>query len=431
MVSQLRVICLMSCLFWLVSCTAAPNEPTSIPPGPVITTVTNTPGPTAELPLVATPTAITVATATTAPPTASPPPPWFVTTSIDIDGAAVEPCATPSKTVLLFGDTEEAPPGQATFLRHSLSQHELCRLTLAGQPQTGQIIGAGGYLYYAVYDWEADSYTIWQDNGLGRSRPLPFTTTAVADQFSSYFRFLVTPNSQTLIWSLFEYEGGAEDTVRNRLWMSASDGRNIRLLLDEREDGGMSYYDPLRLTVDGQLLLAYQPLGLGGHWSSFNGRYQKIYQLDLVDLSQQLIFDCETLLCLADIAPDGRTLAYTDVTAGTINLITWEGEQIQAITPPGRNYLGYPTFAEDGRLFFTSADLDTNNKAAPGYLSLLMPPYTGPAEIFCQADDLTTVHQISGDHLLYWHNFSIARLDLRPPHAIWQHESGRFQAFLP
>jgi len=333
--------------------------------------------------------------------------------------------------VLLFSDTEEAPPGQATYLRYSLSQHELCRLTLAGQPKTGQIMAANGHLYYTVYDWDAESYTIWQDNGRGRSRSLSFATTAVSDQFNSYFRFLVAPDGRTVVWSLFEYEGGAEQTVRNRLWISASDGRDTRLLLDEREDGGMSYYDPLRLTADGQLLLAYQPLGLGGHWSSFNGRYQNLSQLDLDNLNRQLIFTCETLLCLGDIAPDGRTLAHTDVTAGTINLITWEGEHIQSITPPGRDYLGYPTFAEDGRLFFTSADFNAAGHPAPGYLSVITPPYTSPAEIFYQADQLATVQYIGSDYLFYWQDSGFAALELRPPHAIWHYESAQFQAFLP
>lgn len=429
---SLLLIFIFFILFGWLGCTAV-SEPAPAPtaePVAIIaptTTATAMPSPTAE-PSTPAPTA----TATAAPPTATTSPmPQFRLRQQGVDGADVVNCPALATPALLFQDTEEAPPGQATYLLYPPANDALCRLTLVATPRTGQIGLANGLLYYAVYEEAAGHFVIWEDDGVGNGRPLPFTQTAVADFNNSYFRFLVAEDGARLAWSLSSYEGGEGQTSHNQMWLAEIDGRDLRQLYDRREDGGFSYVEPLRFTGDGRLLFAHQPLGLGGSWDRFVGRYQTVYQIDLAGGNPALLFACDQLLCLGDISADGRYLALTDESARRIQIVTWEGELVQTVIPPGQDYVGYPTFAADGRLFFTSADFDASYNSAPGYLSVMVPPYTEAAQLFYQADNLTVISQIMGNHLLYWQQYEMALLDLAPPHGIVQFANGRFEAALP
>lgn len=357
--------------------------------------------------------------------------PHFTLRQVGVGDGAVADCTAVPTPALLFHDVAGPPPNQAAYLLYGIEGETTCRLTLAARPQTTQVAFANGLFYYAVYDAVGSHYVIWQDDGLGHGRALPFTQTPIGDLNLTHFRFLVAGDGAQLAWSLSTYEGGEWQTAHNQLWAADMDGLNLRQLRDHRDNGGNSYYDPIRFTAEGRLLYAHQPLGLGGRWNGFVGRYQNLYQLDLNGDEPELIFACDWLLCLGDVSADGRYLVYTDPTARVIHLVTWAGDLVQSITPPGQAYAGYPTFADDGRLFFTSADFDASFNTVPGYLSVLSPPYNGPAEIFHQADNLTIISQIAGNNLLYRQDYEITRLNLALPHEIVQFVGGRFQGALP
>jgi outer membrane protein assembly factor BamB len=372
-----------------------------------------------------TPTILPTATPTLSP---TPEPPLFVFAERPIGDRDIPLCLVLSAPALLFDDIEEAFPGQASSLLLDLTSNELCRLVWADWPQSRHIQFVDGFFYYAAFDDDESAYFVWQDDGRGEGQPLPFTKTVVREQYASYFLFLVAPDGRSLVWSVAADEG--ERMTGYLMQYAQLDGQRPRRLLQTREQGSFSYYEPLRFTADGRLLYAHQPLGLGGWWGNFHGNYQNLYQLDLSQSGEpELLFACDTLLCLGDISADGRYLAYT--LNNQIYVAAVRGELIQTVAPPGADYAGYPTFVADGRLFFSSADLDADGDAAPGYIALLQPPYAGQAEIFYQADNLTVINAIVGDYLYFWQDHDAARIGLERPHEITHYRGATLRGWLP
>jgi hypothetical protein len=260
----------------------------------------------------------------------------------------------------------------------------------------------------------------------------------VREQYASYFLFLVAPDGRSLVWSVAAAVAAAAVAAADEgermtgylMQYAQLDEQGRRRLLQEWEQDNFSYYEPLRFTADGRLLYAHQPLGLGGWWGNFHGNYQNLYQLDLAQEGEpELLFACDTLLCLGDISADGHRLAYT--LNNQIYVAAVDGAWMQTVAPLSADYAGYPTFAPDGRLFFSSADLDADYNAAPDYIALLQPPYDGPAEIFHQADNLTVVNAIVGDYLYFWQNHDAARIGLERPHEITHYRGATLRGWLP
>jgi hypothetical protein len=242
------------------------SETAVVPTAPITPTSTLTPTETAAPPA---PTTSPTSTPTI---TLTPEPPLFVVTERRISGLDVPLCSSASAPALLFDDTEEAFPGQATSLLLDLANNELCRLVWADWPQSHYIQFVGGFFYYAAFDDDESAYFIWQDNGRGEGQPLPFTKTTVREQYASYFLFLVAPDGRSLVWSVAAAVAAAAVAAADEgermtgylMQYAQLDEQGRRRLLQEWEQDNFSYYEPLRFTADGRLLYAHQPLGLGG-----------------------------------------------------------------------------------------------------------------------------------------------------------------------
>jgi hypothetical protein len=146
---------------------------------------------------------------------------------------------------------------------------------------------------------------------------------------------------------------------------------------------------PVRFSADNSTLFyTLQPVGVGGSWIAFNGRYDNLYALRLrTEAEPELIFDCAELgglLCIGDFMElDGSVsvLAYTN--GAEVVVLNGQGDTLNSITLE-HDYVGYPTFGPAGDLVFYGADLaaDTGGPPMPemGYLYRVAPP-TAPHEV--------------------------------------------------
>jgi hypothetical protein len=250
------------------------------------------------------------------------------------------------------------------------------------QPPYGRITTAGGKIYYAVYDPEAKTVTVWQLDPGGQQTPLSFTTVNMA--VFGPFNFTVSGDGSKIAWArAIPGVEGDSPLYRNDLWAANMDGSAQVKLLDQVEYE-LSYVEPVRFGADqSTLFYALQLDGLGGPVFTFSGRYNSMYSLPGSGGEPRLLFACpaDQPICIGDISPDGSALAYVQSGQGVVVLGS-DGQILSMLTPPASDYAGSPVFGPSGNLAFVSATLAQTGEQAlpqanPGYISLVAPPYTG------------------------------------------------------
>lgn len=333
----------------------------------------------------------------------------FVPESLPLTETAVptlEPCVTvPNRSIVTYN----AFPNAVSFFDATGETRCDVQLQDINSGSVGTVQGVAGNLYYTFSNWNSQESAVWRLRADGSQEPLAFTTIQDENFFS--FDFVVSPDGGRIAWS-HTIPDPAGTSSQLYLWVANSDGSNQITLLDGLVTPDVRFIEPVRFAADtGNLLYAIQPNGLGGIWISFNGRYDNLYTVPADGSSQpQLLFDCvahNLFLCIGDVLPEAQLIAYTDTTAGLIQLIGFDGTTIASLTPPATDYLGFPTFSLDGKLAFTSAVLtegDANQfpTAQPGHVSLITPPYSGEATTLVTADGVTQVpHWFDNDNLIY------------------------------
>lgn len=280
-----------------------------------------------------------------------------------------------------------------------------CNFQLS-QPPYGRIATAGGKIYYAVYDPEAITVTVWQLSPSGEETPLSFTSVDMAE-FGPY-NFIVSADGSKIAWSRALISTEADPPLyRSDLWVAGIDGSNQVALLEGVEQA-LSYVEPIRFSADqSSLYYAVQPDGLGGAMFSFSGRYNSVYTVPVSGGEPRSIFTCpeDQAICIGDVSAEG-VLAYVQPGQG-VTLLGSDGQTLATLTPPATDFIGSPVFGPTGNLAFVSATLEQANEEElprpnPGFISLVTPPYTGEVKTLVSDNSVTTTWEwLDENRLLY------------------------------
>lgn len=297
------------------------------------------------------------------------------------------------------------------FEAHDPLSGARCALPL---PQTlGYLQPGGERLYFVAFDNEGGSNVVTRLNVDGTVEPLE-ATRATGDVYY-LLRFAVAADESRLAWSHMATQTDSNAlALLGSLWVGVADGGQATLLFENQSGGESRIVTPLRFTADGATLYyTWEPIGLGGSWNAFNGRYDNLYRVPVAGGAPQKLFDCADLglfLCAGDFLDDG-TVAYID-TARAIHIVGPDGAAVAAIPTEG-DYAGYPTFGVNGDLYYSTALLPAGDAAvplpAPGTVYVLAAPYGGAPAVVATADGLlpsATAHPfLDANHLVVGYAF--------------------------
>jgi hypothetical protein len=276
----------------------------------------------------------------------------------------------------------------------NFASDDTCQFDFPGE-LPGLIQSGGEALYYHEMDFTTQSAVVMRLALDGTARALSFTETGPPDQF---LHFVVSPDGQRIAWSTSRAEEFGEPV--SDLWLAGTDGDGQIQLLSGWPAAENRFVIPLRFSTDGETLyFSLQPIGVGGSWVSFNGRYDSLYAIPTSGGQPVEIFQCPagSLLCIGDFSGDGEALkiAYTDSAAKTIHVLAAGGEQINQFSFPEADYLGYPSFGPGGELAFYVATIGEHPDGypipQPGTIYLVQPPYEGQPQPVKSDDSIATL----------------------------------------
>jgi hypothetical protein len=210
--------------------------------------------------------------------------------------------------------------------------------------------------------------------------------------------FVVSPDGQQIAWSTSR-AGESGDPVSD-LWLAGTDGEGQVQLLSGWPAVENRFATPVRFSADGETLyFTLQPIGVGGSWIAFNGRYDNLYAIPTSGGQPAEIFQCPagSLLCIGDFSGDGEALkfAYTDSANKTIHVLAAGGERINQFSFPEADYLGYPSFGPGGELALYVATIGEHPDGypipQPGTIYLVPPPYDGQPQLVKSDDSVATL----------------------------------------
>jgi hypothetical protein len=266
-----------------------------------------------------------------------------------------------------------------------------CPISLPWE-NTGPLQVAGDNIYFVQRDPDASRANVARFGPDGAIEPL--AATATGGEVYYFLPYAVAPDGSRVAWGAMR--PGDDPTqlgLISSLWIAAPDGGERVAILEDVLGAEQRIAAPLRFSADGAtLFFTWQPEGLGGIWTAFNGRYDNLYRVPAAGGEPEKLFDCADhglFLCLGDFREDG-TLAYIDMER-VIHVVGGDGAELTTIATSG-DYAGYPTFTLDGGLIFYTAELTEDPEAtpfpAPGIIHFTQPPYTGAPVVVASADGL-------------------------------------------
>ena len=286
-------------------------------------------------------------------------------------------------------------PGEGNLITNPISG-ESCTTSL-GEGLVGPFQAAGDDLYFTVTDGEQLALKRLAKDG--SQELLSFTAVHQDDALLGH-SFAVSADGSRVAWAATSAGPDFSGQPESNMWVSDSDGSNVVMplppLLSESE-GMRQALTPVRFSADNSTLYyTLQPVGLGGAWSSFVGRYDNLYALRLnTDADPALIYDCQNdhiVLCIGDfyeVENQVANLAYVD--GLNVAILNGFGETVNTISL-NHDYVGYPTFGPGGELTFYGADLSDSPEASLqpelGAIYRLAPP-TAPHELLASAPELS------------------------------------------
>lgn len=348
-----------------VSCQSTPEPLAPAATATDAPTATAEPSATAE---AAAPTTAPTATAEAAP-TAEP----------AAEPAAGALCPDVSRPALLL-----SLPHQAYMVANPLTG-ETCATELDGGQPAGLQVG-GDALYWVVMG--DDGYVVRRLDAGGQTADLAFTA-RTRDEAMGFYSFAVSPDGRQIAWAVGRPAADGSGETVSEMWVANTGGDAIVSPLGEqRSSGAVSRaVVPVRFSADGgALFYTNQPLGVGGSWSAFTGRYDNLYALRLrTGAPATAVFDCADLglfMCLGDfleLDAQASLLAYVDGD-GALVIENGLGDTLNTIAPAGANYVSYPTFHQNGELAFYAADLRDDALIPAAATIYRVAPATAPAE---------------------------------------------------
>lgn len=275
-------------------------------------------------------------------------------------------------------------PGENYLITNPLASGE-CYTTLDGDVP-GNFKATAEGIYYPLL--EGDQFVVKRLGYDGSASLLDFTAVE-RDDALLFHSFAVSSDGQRIAWAAAAAGGDSGTMATSSLWVASIDGSETVAPLPEYQapSGQQRALVPVGFSEDNaRLYYTLQPVGIGGSWASFVGRYDNLYMLQLnTDASPTLIFDCaehDLFLCIGDfyeVAGQVSTLAYVDGTS--VVILNGAGETLNTLDVAGADYVGYPTFGPGGELVFYSADLgDEDIRPEMGTIHRVAPP-TAPAEV--------------------------------------------------
>lgn len=391
---QLLTAFLLFIPLWLIACSSV-NLP---PPTAVSSGVLKVANPT----LTATPTQPATATA------AKPPTPKTPTPNTLPEVTASPTITTTPETTgcTVFPTTGVLVQNGSRYTILEPQTGDRCQIKPIGRMEAPRL--AAGQLYYVRFDEDSNSRSVWKTSADGSSQKLAFTSQLAADAF--ILDFLVSEDGRRIAWTAVTgtVDAAGDQQVTSDLWLADIDGRAPVQLLDEYGFNDNRRVLPLRFSHDGShLYFALQPIGLGGVWTSYTGRYDSFYELALAEGEPTPLFDCQEqalYICLGDFRIEEQLLAYTDVPNKRISVITWQGAVISNYTPAAESFFGFPTFGPDGELvLYAAAVADDDLFARPGILSLARPDTAETTSLLEQEGLMPPLIWLDSRHILTLH----------------------------
>jgi hypothetical protein len=251
---------------------------------------------------------------------------------------------------------------------------------------------AGDNVYFVQRDPNAIQANIARFGADGTIESLEVTTTG--GEVYYFLPYAVAPNGSRVAWSAMRPgDDPAQPGLISSLWVAAPDGSERVAILSDVLGAEQRIAAPVRFSDDSAtLFFTWQPEGLGGIWTAFNGRYDNIYRVPATGGEPEKLFDCADLglfLCVGDFLDDG-SLAYIDGDR-VIHVVGSDRAELAA-TPTTGDYAGYPTFTHDGGLIFYTAELAEDPNAAPipgpGTFHFTQPPFTEAPVVVASGDSL-------------------------------------------
>lgn len=353
----------------LAACGGAPTADTNGSAGAATEPAPPPDQPTAELPTAAPATDVppTDVPATDAPPTAEP--------AAEILCGEV---ARPAIMLLVDGRFE---------LRNPLTG-DSCPLELPdtiGYPQA-----TAGAIYGVDSDYAAGSSVISRSTANGFE---PLEDTRVTNDVHYLLRFAAAEDDSRLAWARMVPGDQPDSSLSGSLWIAGADGSQTTIF-EDLDGGQQRIISPIRFSADAQTLFyTWEPIGLGGSWNAFNGRYDNLWRVAAAGGEPEKVFDCadeELFLCLGDFTDDGA-LAYIDLDR-VVHVRGPDGAPQADIVTSGQ-YAGYPTFSPDGDLYYSDAALaeptpDSLPLPEPGTVYRVAAPYDGQPEVVASTSGL-------------------------------------------
>jgi hypothetical protein len=370
---RLQVMMMILCLVPLVACTGTPGQDTEPTPA-----AADTPVATPTLQAGATAPAATPTTGVTEP-AASPTVEATTAATATAGGTATAFCPeVPRPALLLF------IPGQKYVVVDPQSGQS-CDLPFP-DPLPGILQVANGSLYYHMAD--GDNLTIKRLSPGGTAEVLAYTTVNKVER-SLFESFAVSPDGRYIAWSAAGSQPDEPGAAFSDLWVAELATGQITAHLPDftSADEGARSLVPARFSDDGSTLFyTRQPVGIGGSWIAFVGRYDNLFSTPTSGGAVTPIFDCAPLglfLCLGDFYQlEGQvsTLAYVNDQTHEVVILNGQGDTLNTL-PVEAEFVGFPTIGPTAELVFYSATLgESFPNPTQAALHRVAPP-TAPAEV--------------------------------------------------
>jgi hypothetical protein len=254
-----------------------------------------------------------------------------------------------------------------------------CEIAL-NQPPVGRIATSSGSIFYPVFDLAAREMTVWQLDPEGKQTPLTFTSIPAAEP--GPFDYIVSEDGTKIAWAQTLVELEAESpNYQNNLWVADLDGGNRVSILDQIENSEQRFAVPVRLSPDSRnLYYALQP-DIGG--PVLSGRYDTLYSVPASGGQAEPIHLCpeDNPVCIGGLSLDGTTFTVVQPVEGTIEVLGIDGSLINTLPLPATDYIERSSFGPGGDIALVTATLSQADEDAPplpspGYISLVVAPYT-------------------------------------------------------
>ncbi len=284
-------------------------------------------------------------------------------------------------------------PGEGYLIIDPISGQE-CHTTLDGDIP-GLFQAVNGAVFYTVL--QEDQFVVKRLDRDGTASLLSFTAVD-RDDALLYHSFVVSQDGSRIAWSATSAGPDYSGPEVSNMWLAGIDGAALVTLLHEERSGAEDRWTPVpvRFSEDkSTLFYTQQPIGMGGMWSSFVGRYDNLYALHLeAEAEPALIFDCageQSILCIGDfIELEGQVTSLAYVEGSSVVILNGAGAVLNTIALED-DYVGYPTFGPTGELSFYGADQDEGPNASimplMGTIYRVAPP-TAPQEVLASAPGL-------------------------------------------